>query len=77
LATVDQLAGLVASSFQALQDEMREGFRAVNERLDTHERRLDRIERKLDSTIERVNDHSVRLRRLETSGPGESEGQPP
>jgi hypothetical protein len=31
----------------------------------THTHRLDRIERKLDSTIKRVDDHSVRLERLE------------
>lgn len=73
--TMDQLAAMVASGFQALQDEMRGGFRMVSERLDAHDRRfdevggrLDRIERKLDNTIERVDDHSLRLEGLEKRG---------
>ena len=75
-STVDHLAAMVANSFQSLQDEMRGGFRAVHARLDAHdgrfvemEKRLDRIERKLDNTIERVNGHDIRLKRLE---PGDS-----
>ena len=68
LATrLDQLAAMVANAFQSLQDEMREGFRVVNQRLDDHDLRLGRIERKLDDTIERVNGHDVRLGRLEKS----------
>ena len=63
--TGDQLATIVANGFQALQKEMREGFRRVTVRLDEHSHRLDRIERKLDNAIERVDDHSVRLVHLE------------
>jgi hypothetical protein len=77
--TIDQLATTVANGFQALHEEMREGFRRVSGRLDAveaklgehssvldeHSHRLARIERKLDSTIERVDDHGVRLERLE------------
>lgn len=77
--TIDQLATMVANGFQALQEEMREGFRQVTGRLDAveaklgehssvldeHSHRLGRIERKLDSTIERVDDHGGRLERLE------------
>lgn len=57
--TVDHLAAMVATSFQSLLDEMRDGFRMTAGR-------FDRIERKLDTTIERVNNHDVRLGRLET-----------
>ncbi|MGH2373702.1 MAG: hypothetical protein ACRDIC_09575 [bacterium] len=91
--TVDHLAAIVADGFQALHDEMREGFRHVNSRLDSvevklgehsavlaehstilaehstildqHSGLLARIERKLDSTIARVDDHGIRLDRLE------------
>jgi uncharacterized coiled-coil protein SlyX len=77
--TIDLLATMVANGFQALQEEMREGFRQITSRfdsveaklgehssvLDEHSHRLDRIERKLDGTVERVDDHSVRLERLE------------
>jgi hypothetical protein len=59
--------------------EMREGFARIHAVVDghtetlaahgatlnDHSHRLDRIERKLDVTIERVDDHGVRLRRLE------------
>lgn len=79
--TLDQLAAMVANGLQAVQEEVREGFRAVREQLDDHGGRLDnieaelkdhgvrlnRIERKLDNTIERVDDHGVRLERLEKS----------
>lgn len=79
--TIDQLAAIMANGLQALQEEVREGFHSVREllgehgtRLDgienelkDHGARLDRIERKLDNTIERVDDHSVRLGRLEKS----------
>jgi hypothetical protein len=70
--TVDRLAEMVAAGFQELQEAMRQGFDRVNERMDAHDgrfdevdSRLDRIERKLDNTIERVDDHGVRLGRLE------------
>ena len=76
--TIDQLPTMVANGLQALQEEMREGFRVVRGQLGDHGRRLDnigtelkdhgvrldRIERKLDNTIERVDDHGVRLERL-------------
>ncbi len=81
--TIDQLATMVANGFQALQEEIREGFLRVTSRLDSveaklgehssvldeHSHRLERIERKLDSTVERVDDHGVRLERLEKQQP--------
>lgn len=102
--TIDQLAAMVANGFQALQDEMREGFRQITGRLngvegrlggvegrlggvegrldgvegrlgavevkqEEHSRSLNRIERKLDSTIARVDDHGVRIERLERHRP--------
>jgi len=68
--TIDQLAAIVANGLQALQEDMREGFRVIREHLGEHGRRLnnietelkdhgvrlDRIERKLDNTIERVDE---------------------
>ncbi|HET8579716.1 MAG TPA: hypothetical protein VFL31_01845 [Nitrospiraceae bacterium] len=77
--TLDQLAAMVANGLQAVQEEMKEGFRVVREQLGHHSQRLDgieaelkdhgvrldRIERKLDNTIARVDDHGVRLERLE------------
>lgn len=77
--TLDQLAAMVANGFEVLQDEMREGFRQVGTRLDavetklgghdttleSHSRILNGIERKLDSVIELVDDHTIRLQRLE------------
>jgi hypothetical protein len=79
--TIDQLAAIMANGLQALQEEVRQGFRSVREQLGEHGTRLDgienelkdhgvrldRIERKLDNTIERVDDHGVRPGRLEKS----------
>lgn len=47
--TVDQLAAMVASALQALQEEMREGFRVVQEHLGGHDRRFQNVESKLES----------------------------
>ena len=44
---------MIAHGFQELQDEMRRRFDEVDTR-------LDRMERKLSSTIDRVDDHDVR-----------------
>jgi hypothetical protein len=77
--TVDQLATMVANGFQALQEEMREGFQRVISRLEEvearlsensttlndHSRHLGRVERKLDSTTDLLDSHGVRLARLE------------
>jgi len=69
---IDELTTMVANGFHAVQEEMQDGFRALTSRVDgietelkDHGARLDRIERKLDSTIERVDDYSVRLKRVE------------
>jgi len=72
---------MVANGIHALQEEMREGFRVAREHLGEHGHRLnsietelkdhgvrlDRIERKLDNTIGRVDDYGVRLEWLERS----------
>jgi len=77
--TLDQLAVMVANGLESVQEEMREGFRQVGARLDavetklgghdttleSHSRILNRIERKLDSVTDLVDDHSIRLQRLE------------
>jgi DNA invertase Pin-like site-specific DNA recombinase len=74
-----ELATTVANSFHALQEEMRQGFQQLTSRLEKeettlgqhatvlvdHSQRLDRIERKFDNTIERVDEHRVRLEWLE------------
>ena len=79
--TIDHLAVIVADGFQALQNELGGRFLAVDTRflaVDTHflaveselkdlKSQVGRIERKLDSTIERLDDHSGRLKRLEES----------
>ncbi len=70
--TIDHLAEMVAKGFQNLRREMLDGFASIRAILDDHgetladhSHRLDRIERKLDNTIERVDTHNVRLERLE------------
>lgn len=56
--TIDQLAAMVANGLQAIQEEVREGFRSVHEQLGGHGRRLDGIESEL-------KDHGTRLDRIE------------
>jgi chromosome segregation ATPase len=51
----------VRGGLTSVQGELTE-IRAVQA---DHSHRLDRIERKLDSVVERVDDHDVRLRTLE------------
>ena len=79
--TIDHMAAMVADGFQALQNELGERFLVVDSRFLAMEGRflgietelkdlksqVGRIERKLDSTIERLDDHGVRLKRLEES----------
>jgi hypothetical protein len=78
--TLDRLAAMIAVEFQAVRremadglaavrQEMAEGFAAVRETLSDHSARLNRIERKLDNTIERVDERAVRLARLEKGRP--------
>ena len=63
---------MVAQGFGDLCIEMQQGFahlgneiEDVRTQLQEHGLRLNRIERKLDNTIEQVDDHSVHLERLE------------
>ncbi len=81
--TMDRLAVMVANGFQDLQKEMRERFGAVDGRFASMDGRLvsveselkdlrlqvGRIERKLDSVVDRMDDHDLRLKRLEESAP--------
>lgn len=75
--TVDQLAVMVADGFQTVQDEVRGRFAVVVDELkdikvELKDLRADvgRVERKLNSAIEQLDDHSIRLRRLEDSAQG-------
>lgn len=72
---IDDLSGAIT----LLANSVDKGFGQVNHRLDKVENRLDgvegrldnlettanRMESKLDPTIEKVDDHTVRIRRLE------------
>ena len=55
----------VAGEFENVRREMREGFASLRAVQDDHSHRLDRIERKLDNVVDRVDDHDVRLQALE------------
>jgi tetrahydromethanopterin S-methyltransferase subunit G len=55
----------VAGEFENVRREMREGFASLRAVQDDHSHRLDRIERKLDSVVDRVDGHDVRLQALE------------
>jgi hypothetical protein len=63
--TIDQLAAVVSNGFVALQDEMRAGFQAVNERLDAHDRRFEAVDRRLDGIDTRLDGLEARLFRVE------------
>jgi len=63
--TIDGLAEMVVNEFQGLRQELAGQFGEMRETLADHSARLDRIERKMDNTIARVDSHSVRLERLE------------
>ncbi len=79
--TIDGLAAMVANGFHDLQTELRERFAAVDERFASMNGRLvsveselkdlrlqvGRIERKVDSVVDRLDDHGLRLKRLEES----------
>jgi len=70
--TLDQLAAMVAKGFEDLRREMQDGFASLRAVVDhhtavhaDHSRRFNRIERKLDNSIGRLDDHDVRLQALE------------
>lgn len=63
--TIEKLAEMVVNELRDLRQELAAGFNEVRETLADHSARLGRIEGKLDNTIARVDDHSVRLDRLE------------
>ena len=70
--TIEQLAAMVAGGFEDVRQEMtglrgeiREGFDSLRAVQTDHSHRLDRIERKLDGVVGRVDDHDVRLQALE------------
>lgn len=65
--TIDRLAVMVANGFQDLQTEMRERFVGVESELKDLRLQVGRIERKLDSVVDRLDDHGLRLKRLEES----------
>lgn len=59
--TLDDLAGMVKRGF----GEMQSRFGGVEETLTDHGHSLNRIEKILDSTVKRVDDHEVRIEKLE------------
>ena len=63
--TVRPMIGELANDTAAGFAEVHEKFAKVDEQLDSMQTDLNRIENKLDPTIEKVDNHGVRLARLE------------
>lgn len=57
---VDSLTEVISTAMQSIS----EAYERHDSRLDKHEAALTRIENKLDATIDKVDDHEVRLRKL-------------
>jgi hypothetical protein len=67
---VDSLAQSTAAGFAEVHEKLAEHdepFEQIDHHLARIDNRLDRIEVKLDPTIDKVDDHEVRLTKLETN----------
>jgi hypothetical protein len=67
--TLDKLAFMLIDEFQAVRTETAGGFTAVRREMadgfGAVGVRLDRVERKVDSALDSIRDHEVRLQRVE------------
>jgi TolA-binding protein len=59
--TTDELARMINAGFQSVTDEMRSGFKAVNERMDSMEGRMDSMEGRMDSMEGRMGSMEGRM----------------